>query len=759
MEDAIGDRDITGNLDGLTFPTFPSMVQFMKRWAALAWFQLIASTALDVKHVQFHCWKGSKCLPKDGVLCPCYFRFSRREDGTVVLGKYVVEHNHVLVPEVFRERVLDSESLDIIREMYNAGVQPGHIQKVMISRGELLTTLQICAVAKRDSIASFAPESIELAHFMESSGGICERFVQVLNGREQTVALFTQTAQEKRDLNSLADLVFMDGTHAQLRMRWEIIPITLINGEKQLVCGGIAFAAFFTAEDIEWLLEQIWRSSPDVADIWRTIVTDEDSAFLPAMENFLRDKGVQFAHVLCAMHKMSNFTKKLNRTGQSSEVRKRLTKLFEVVRYTDHRGICDSALKDIEDHDIERLNKYIRKHVRPILDNFAMSHLCEVFSAGYNTSSCAESCNRMLKKGLSNRLCSLREARQHFDLRLENHRRMTLAKSLKRRSAECSELEDQLELRLSRTISEEILKEEKRSLDMEIREDDGHWDVYSLNRPEVIYSVTTEEAMGIQCSCGKVQNAGYPCRHILAVLRGKGEPCTASLLNPRWIARQSGPSHPDREADPDPLDEVSDDSDEAEATVENPESDLEESIPVTLGLGLEDATHNLVNMSERNVYLTVWHFAKGVSSLASRSVEKAEWFMLQLQVIRERLLADEPLVPEEHEGFTRDVQDAQARTKGRPSRQQVAANVTRSAQNRIRGPEITACPICDEAHAIADCEYFAEVAEVREANSEIERPGAAKRCAVCLAWGHTKRTCEHRIRAKEIISAQKDEDE
>jgi hypothetical protein len=564
---------------------------------------------------------------------------------------FSLEHNHPLAPEVFRERVLEQDMVDMIREMYNAGIEPAKIQKVVISRGLVLTTSQICSVAKQDAIANFVSESVELRRYVESLGGRVEQFSETINGRIQTVAILTQMPRELQDLKSLCDVLFLDGTHAQLKMRWEIIPVTMISPNRELVCGGVAFAAYFTGEVVEWLLQSIWESAPEVAENWRTLISDEDSAFLPAVERFRVGKASAFGHVLCAMHKKQNFVKKLNRSGETAKARKEISKLFDVVCYSEHRGIADSALKDIIDRGCEKLNRYIEKHIKPVMDQFALSRLHEVFSAGYNTSSCAESCNSMIKRGLSGRLCTLREARQHFDGRLENHRGILAAKAHRARR-EHSDLEEKLGIRLSPEIRREVLKEEQESEDLEIRESDDKFDVHSVNRPEVIYSV--EESDGVLlCTCGKVRNAGYPCRHIFAVLRANGQPCACRYFNERWIIGRGtvGEALALEEADggAEPRDSGSDNED-AEP-VRNPESDIEESLPVTMSLGLDEAIENLPAMSQKNVYLTLWHFAKGVSSLAATSMDKAQWFMGQLKGVRERLLADAPIDPAAHEEF------------------------------------------------------------------------------------------------------------
>jgi hypothetical protein len=81
------------------------------------------------------------------------------------------------------------------------------------------------------------------------------------------------------------------------------------------------------------------------------------------------------------------------------------------------------ALEQIVKLPSDRLNKYMESDVIPMLKHFARIFMGTHFPCGVITTSAAESMNRMIKKGLSNRQCSLLEAREHFTSRLENHRR------------------------------------------------------------------------------------------------------------------------------------------------------------------------------------------------------------------------------------------------------------------------------------------------------------------------------------------------
>jgi hypothetical protein len=154
--------------------------------------------------------------------------------------------------------------------------------------------------------------------------------------------------------------------------------------------------AFVTTNAILWLLGILLETCPSSADTWRALITDEDSAFIPAVEQS-RDP---FYHVLCAMHKEGNFVKKVTRCRFTKAQSERATRLVRQMADSDHQGYANSCLEELEQMAVLRLSKYIEKHIRPRLRQFAMSFIPLVFMCGVNTTSAVESMNRLLKVGM-----------------------------------------------------------------------------------------------------------------------------------------------------------------------------------------------------------------------------------------------------------------------------------------------------------------------------------------------------------------------
>ena len=86
--------------------------------------------------------------------------------------------------------------------------------------------------------------------------------------------------------------------------------------------------------------------------------------------------------------------------------------------------------------------------------------------------------------------------------------------------------------------------------------------------------------------------------------------------------------------------------------------------------------------------------------------------------------------------------DAQVRSKGRPTKQQIMSSIAR--KNTSLREEIL-CPLCRGNHNIIDCPSLPEIADISLENSHIKPPENRRQCRICLEWGHSIKTCEIRL--------------
>lgn len=242
------------------------------------------------------------------------------------------------------------------------------------------------------------------------------------------------TKNEESNFKEFGDVIFIDGTHIKLNLKWEVIPITLIDKNKNIQCGGILYASLFNEEVIVWFIELLLKFD-FVKQNLETIITDEDAAFLIAFNTVFRnpfdtianlpitykdvlkmeDKKVKeddplktiftIKHILCAFHKTKNFLKKINSLGFCDEEKESFEYLFDQICYSSNH---DKAMEHLGKLlEVPKLRNNLEKEVVPYLHMFARSCLNGSHCLRYNVTSPAESMNHMLKKGLPDKMLTL----------------------------------------------------------------------------------------------------------------------------------------------------------------------------------------------------------------------------------------------------------------------------------------------------------------------------------------------------------------
>ena len=245
----------------------------------------------------------------------------------------------------------------------------------------------------------------------------------------------------------------------------------------------------------------------------KTIITDEDAAFMPAIKKIQNEKiDIKIInHVVCALHKTKNWKKKLNKSSLPKPVKQLLNVHFARVCYCDNINIVNQSL-DIIRSSCDEIRHYFVNHIEPMLNHFSRSHISHIFTLGYNTTSIAESMNNMIKHGMNNRLMSLVQARQTINESLEFHYYNYLhINSVKQ--IECFDFETQNGITLSNAIRELIKSEIEKSRNFSVEPCDQIMILFETNRPVYVYYIDNE----FNCNCGLVNYLGIPCSHIIAL--------------------------------------------------------------------------------------------------------------------------------------------------------------------------------------------------------------------------------------------------
>jgi hypothetical protein len=352
----------------------------------------------------------------------------------------------------------------------------------------------------------------------------------------------------------------------------------------------------------------------------------------------------------------------------------------------------------------------------------------------------------MLKRGLVTRDHTLRDVRKHFVSRLEIHKGVLSIQALTSRTRPLC-FEPSVGIQIQRGIREKIQEDINAADDLQVAVGDGNFQVQNRKLTGLIYEVKGDtDRQLFESLCNLVRHAGYPCSHILAVHYVTKVALSPGYFHGRWLV--DGPAAHGTSSD-DPI---------LETNPECPEPDLysgetgemengtneEDSEPK---IGIDEAVANLGNLTHQNRFLTLAHFTKGIVAIASQNVETATWLMRELIAIREKLFEGTEIPKDQQDVVAEQLQEAQARTKGRKKKTQIRRELIQRAC--IRAAEIT-CTLCEGAHNIEQCPYFENAREIRIENFGIERPGQARRCKICLGWGHHAKTCQYARAARPI---------
>ena len=752
-------------LTRLSFDSSEAAYKHLKIEAMKCGFKISTNHSLRSSYMTVFCSKGGRVRSERTSKTDCKWSLSIAPGSgkEFKIRPTCLEHNHELTPDKYSIFTLEPDKQDLIRKLLDSGATPLTIQRFLERSGTTdVSTLQIRRLAGRDK-AFQNKETDDLRRYMEEVGGVFERLEVRTEGKCYVHAVFTAMDFEIENLRRFGDVIWLDGTQRQNFLKWEIIPVTLVDPFKRIRSGGMFFVSRGDQEILEWVL-RVLRDNREIMDVLRTIITDEDSAFIPAFKSVFRsgDAGEDplIKHVLCAFHKEQNFIRKLTKCGLTAKEVEAAKDLFKIVCYSPHRQACDDAVADIKTLS-PKLAQYLEKHVEPILGQFARAYLSGVFTKGYNTTSPAESHNNMIKKGMiDGRIYTLKQMRIDITATHRNSEicfREKITSSFVNTHFTWTKHQVMLAPRIREAIDLAI----ERSRDFSVCLENST--VRHPDAPKYVYKISEAG-----CSCGSQSHAGIPCAHLLAFIRKQGrsveDDFPVTLINDGWVipdedsvlipVGRDGQIEDDHEED-----EITDD--ETEDLVFPTGNPLEER-PATAGFGERDLITALTDknrfLEQKERYLVLFHLAKTVASISSRNAEVAEKIRGDLNEMLDYLLglpettagasdapadaAAEDDEDDEGDGGEAggddqdeaveevDVQDVIHRRRGRPKKQATVAEMFRGRRR---------CVLCGINHNIVECENYDDFKAAVEHNLSIE--ATTSRCSICKGIGHNRSTC------------------
>jgi hypothetical protein len=98
----------------------------------------------------------------------------------------------------------------------------------------------------------------------------------------------------------------IDGTSIDNRLHCDVFPLTVVDRNHRILYGGVFFLGLQTSDVFLWMLRRIYAIA---RDRWVTLLTNEDSAVMVAVPQFLEESCANLRHYLCVFHKFINLRK------------------------------------------------------------------------------------------------------------------------------------------------------------------------------------------------------------------------------------------------------------------------------------------------------------------------------------------------------------------------------------------------------------------------------------------------------------------
>jgi hypothetical protein len=242
-----------------------------------------------------------------------------------------------------------------------------------------------------------------------------------------------------------------------------------------------------------------------------------------------------------------------------------------------------------------------------------------------------------------------------------------------------------------------------------------------------------EKDNSCHCSCCAMMRNGSPCIHQLVFLHHRGQLPGVDDFNTHWLADVE-PGHGGR-GSAWTQDEMTSDEDIDTA---NHEDGTEQSLPEVDDWDIGRTMAELQNRSNRNAYLTLFHFGKWICLL-----------LPALQDLRMEMMTALSGAPNSEQDI-RDVRDALARPRCRSKKRQLPNDTVRKAKINKHAEMIMCCDLCESSHQLVKCPHYDLVLWRRLNNSRVVPATVQRKRSLCGGSGHQnrKRPCRPELKTR-----------
>jgi hypothetical protein len=750
------------SLNRMRFRTPQAGVSFLKALARRHGFKLCVRDGIEKPYFRLYCSfgdhsKGKTSTKKNG--CPFQLWISRRRNPATQEDFYVVGPSrnltHTCEPIVIPEPVLQEEVEKSIASLKKIGVAPFLICEYIAERLDVPITVEdVDRVPVDFNSGNCLQQTDSLEQFMHDTYGSknlpysFETYsIASENDTRLRVAAFVQTPDERAHIERYGDVIMLDGTQMdQLTLRWDVFPVTLIDCNKQVICGGVFFLGLQTVPVFLWVLEVLYNCC---GLIWKTLLTDEDSALMAAVPQFCSMGNRDIVHRTCVFHKRRNFIKQINARGYMPQLRRELIGMVQIICCGEDADEVEETLDRMEEMAPD-LATYLNNNVRPALGRFAACTRSSAFTLGYLATSPAESANAMMHGKIPRRRMELAELSQAISCAFAMKRSEALGQ--KTIPVKMGKVLNPLKNYIAPKILQKLVRYIRASINFVT---DGQGDcllVRTRSRDSEAAKERCYEVTDRDCQCGIPASAGLPCPHLICAYRElENGAFPAFLINRRWLTQEPGPAFDHIDVDwgrvIEKMEKEANGQDdggmELQGEVPDPDVDfaLEDEIPE---IGRRRSASNVPSFpppsSDHDRYNALMTTCKEIVRLASRDPELFTYVDGELQMLLEGL-ADL--------GVSGDVTeiDRPATTKrGRPR------NKGFSKPGR---PAKAQCILCKGHHKWNDCPHARFLRDEMERGQHAgtgRRRSAGSGCEFCGGGCVDPKRCPSVLAARNAIA-------
>jgi hypothetical protein len=503
-------------LSNLKFGNRDQAEDYLKALAIRNGFELSVRSS-DAAGFRMYCHRGDfghgEKTTKTG--CQVHLSVRRHVDCWLITPNSVLEHNHEPLP--FKPEALPKELEDHVKVMASIGIgRPAISHFLHEVTGEYPTASQLASFFTPDRPYPDQSQTEGLIELIHSQGG--ETFTKETVEAGQTVraAVFTATPQERRNLESLGDVLFLDGTAIRNELGWTTYPVGLLDESNHIVSGGLLFTAFERQEIFHWFLHLFIEF---LGEQLRTIFTDEDLAMMATME-VLKGEYPRVRHRLCSWHKKNNFEKRVRAVTRDDKVGKAAMGLFNIIISEPAARRVDHAFEQMRAL-LPQLDKYIEDELWDLRFQLTEAYRGDAVTLGRRSNQAGESNNRMLRKVLAPGARTLADIREAYT-QAHTIKCIATMEVVSRSFVHKHFTETAFQLHLTRYVTDWIDR---------LVNESKLWVCIPLDEPDRFQATCHERFWQIaydgehlpECECNETSGTGLPCCHIIALFWQLGD--------------------------------------------------------------------------------------------------------------------------------------------------------------------------------------------------------------------------------------------